>query len=252
MLTPTLSSTSTDTFVDADPPPTGAFDYATLKANDQVLQERIRRLQGETSPTRNSPFRTSPPIRTSPPREHDRQLEQQLRGEIESLQAQLRSRSPDPEMMSQLRTVKHEREMALLQASTVRNEVTSIQRTLDDKQAKLDSVSASHADLMTQVNVLTDSNRDSEARMRDLNGTLEEKQSLIETLKQAVDAKSSKEGEAANAVKAKEAEISLLEARNKRAAAEFEEERKELMLQVDELRKAGQVHAQHLTAMNIR
>ena len=154
--------------------------------------------------------------------------------------------------MSQLRTVKHEREMALLQASTVRNEVTSIQRTLDDKQAKLDSVSASHADLMTQVNVLTDSNRDSEARMRDLNGTLEEKQSLIETLKQAVDAKSSKEGEAANAVKAKEAEISLLEARNKRAAAEFEEERKELMLQVDELRKAGQVHAQHLTAMNIR
>lgn len=155
--------------------------------------------------------------------------------ENSALQAEL------DDLTGQLKQHKEEHEAVVIQLTTARNEQASTQRMLDDKQTKLDSLAQSNASLASQVTTLQDANRENDAKVRDLGAMVEEKEALVLTLKEAVDAKTSKEGEAAAAIKAKDVEIGLLETRIKRAIAEFDDERKELLGHVDELRKAGQV-----------
>ncbi|TBU31589.1 hypothetical protein BD311DRAFT_98494 [Dichomitus squalens] len=81
---------------------------------------------------------------------------------------------------------------------------------------------------------------DGEARLRDVQSKLEDREALIVQLKQAVEAREGEQSESAGMLKAKNAEIALLEARVQKVSAELEEERRELGGQVEELRRAGQ------------
>ncbi|KAG8935416.1 hypothetical protein FRC01_000023 [Tulasnella sp. 417] len=271
LLTPTLSQTSTDTYVDGETQRSDSrngFDMKTFEAKNRAIQDQISRLMdGKKSPSSPAAV-SSPTMATSSsfPSSGTTTTVQLLQLQMERLKSQIESLEKENSLLQsavasqptveqtdntalqnelsdalkQVQAVKEERDTALSQLSTARNEASSAQRIVEDKQAKVDSLTQSNTSLTTQVNGLQDSAREADVKLKDLTATVEEKDSLIKTLKEALEAKAGKEDEAVSAIKAKDAEIALLESRIKRAAADFDEERRELLIQVDELRTAGQ------------
>ncbi|KAG8958856.1 hypothetical protein FRC00_002241, partial [Tulasnella sp. 408] len=271
LLTPTLSQTSTDTYVDGETQRSDSrngFDMKTFEAKNRAIQDQISRLMdGKKSPSSPAAV-SSPTMATSSsfPSTGSATSVQLLQLQMERLKSQVESLEKEnallqsavasqptveqtdntalqnelSDALKQVQAVKEERDTALSQLSTARNETASAQRIVEDKQAKIDSLTQSNTALTTQVNGLQDSAREADVKLKDLTATVEEKDSLIKTLKEALEAKAGREDEAAAAIKAKDAEIGLLESRIKRAAADFDEERKDLLVQVDELRTAGQ------------
>ncbi|KAG8956234.1 hypothetical protein FRC04_004311 [Tulasnella sp. 424] len=271
LLTPTLSQTSTDTYVDGETQRSDSrngFDMKSFEAKNRAIQDQISRLMdGKKSPSSPAAV-SSPTMATSSsfPGSGSSTTVQLLQLQMERLKSQVESLEKENSLLQsavasqptveqtdntalqnelsdalkQVQVVKEERDTALSQLSTARNETASAQRIVEDKQAKIDSLSQSNSSLTTQVNGLQDSAREAETKVKDLTAIVDEKESLIKTLKEAVEAKAGKEDEAAAAIKAKDVEIGLLESRIKRAAADFEDERKDLFNQVDELRTAGQ------------
>ena len=77
----------------------------------------------------------------------------------------------------------------------------------------------------------------------ELETKLEDSETLVSRLKGTIEAKEGEQSENDVVLAAKNAEISLLEARVEKAYLELEEERRLLGGQVDELRRAGQVSA---------
>lgn len=272
LLTPTLSQTSTDTYVDGETQRSDSrngFDMKSFEAKNRAIQDQISRLMdGKKSPSSPAAV-SSPTMATSSsfPSSGSSTTVQLLQLQMERLKSQVESLEKENSLLQsavasqptveqtdntalqnelsdalkQVQVVKEERDTALSQLSTARNETASAQRIVEDKQAKIDSLSQSNTSLTTQVNGLQDSAREAETKTKDLTAIVDEKESLIKTLKEAVEAKAGKEDEAAAAIKAKDVEIGLLESRIKRAAADFDDERKDLLTQVDELRTAGQV-----------
>lgn len=276
MLTPTLSQTSTDTYVDGD---LHMADFnsevKSIEANAKSIQDKIARLTdpGKDSPPRSTHGSPANTVTTSssfsPGSNHvstSAQLLQlqvdRLKGQLEALekenallQAAAAHQPPSPDgdvtvlqaeladAKSQLQSVKDERNSLLSQLSSSKGEVTSLTRVSEDRQTKLETLTKSNTELTAQFASLQDAQRETEAKVKDLTSTVSEKDDLIQTLKSTLDAKTSKEGEASAAAKAKDAEIEHLQSRIKRAAADFDVERKELQYQVEELRNAGQVCA---------
>ena len=78
---------------------------------------------------------------------------------------------------------------------------------------------------------------DGEARLRDVQSRLEDREALVAQLKEAVAAREGEQSENADLLKAKNGEIALLEALVQKAYGDLEEERRELGGQVDELRR---------------
>ncbi|KAL6305023.1 hypothetical protein BKA93DRAFT_731910 [Sparassis latifolia] len=81
---------------------------------------------------------------------------------------------------------------------------------------------------------------EAEARLRDVQSKLDDKEALVNHLKESIEFKEGRETENDAVLRAKDAEIALLGARVEKAYLELEDERRELGGQVDELRKAGQ------------
>lgn len=81
---------------------------------------------------------------------------------------------------------------------------------------------------------------DRDARLRDLETKLEDNEHLVSRLKEAIEVKSNEAGQNEGVIQAKNAELGLLEGRVKKANSELEDVRRDLISQVEELRRAGQ------------
>ncbi|KAG8906941.1 hypothetical protein FRB99_005715 [Tulasnella sp. 403] len=269
LLTPTLSQTSTDTYVDGDAHASDSGTYLNgIEANSRVLQDKIARLmEGKKSPP--SPSTGLSSSVSSVPNGVSSSSAQLMQMQIERLTAQVESLEKENETLrstvdkapvspaapavdvdglqselsdanQRIQSLKEEHELTLSRLSASQAEHSMALRSLEDKQSTIDTLTKSNTTLGSQVTSLQDAARESELKVRDLVATVDEKEELVRTLKDAVDTKTSKEGETAAAIKAKDTEITLLESRLKRTQTELDDERRELGTQVDELRKAGQ------------
>ncbi|KAF8491309.1 hypothetical protein F5888DRAFT_1865451 [Russula emetica] len=130
-----------------------------------------------------------------------------------------------------------DRDQALARVAELEASVKSVERNLHDRDLKIEVFGRS----LSNASADTDKARaEGEARVRDLQSLLDDKDALLSSLKESLALKEGSETETHTVIIAKDAEINLLETRVKKAYAELEDERRELGNQVDALRHAGQ------------
>ncbi|KAG9012483.1 hypothetical protein FRB94_005800 [Tulasnella sp. JGI-2019a] len=271
--TPTLSQTSSDTFVDGEGHPLDAsvgtrLDFYSITANGRALQDQIARLaEGKKSPLSHSvngmmsPTRSVSAMEPSPSNSllHLQQLQtDRLKGQVDSLEREnailrntLETMTPkegdDPAIAAELvsarqrhQSLQNEHESVTSQLALLREQHAASGRTLEERDATIDSLTSVTVELKAERSALQSAQHENETKLRELTSTVAEKTELVESLKKTVDAKATLEGAAEATLKSKDVEIGLLEARVQKAMAELEEERRELGGQVDQLRRAGQ------------
>ncbi|KAG8970030.1 hypothetical protein FRC03_011829 [Tulasnella sp. 419] len=294
-VTPTLSQTSTDTYVDGPDlqhiselgrpmSSSSSSELKSLEANNRALQEKIANLMGGKKSPSSSGL-SSPPTHSlnaaalstastpsllgSPPpsKASDRLLQIQcdrlklrieaLEKDNELLKNELELKNTEPPstppsettpvntaeldvLKDELEKLKAEHEGVLSKLQTSQQAVESHLRDIKEKEAKIDTLNVSAKETSSRVDALEGSLKETQSKLKDSEELIKDKDSLISTLKEAVDAKASKEDETASALRAKDAEIELLESRIQKLMADFEEEKKYLNSQVNELRLAGQ------------
>lgn len=142
-----------------------------------------------------------------------------------------------------LEAVQTERDDAFIRISQLETQIKTAERSLNERDLKVEAlqraIQQSIADLDAQRN-------DSEGRLKDLQSKLDDNLILVQNLKEALEAKEGLENENDAVLKAKNAEVALLQARVEKAYVELENERRELGAQVSELRQAGQVRSFHI------
>lgn len=131
-----------------------------------------------------------------------------------------------------------ERDSALTTVAESEKELRIMERKLSEKDSKVESLERSNAQTTAE---LERSRAEFEARLNDIQAKLDTSEALVRSLKEAIEAKEGAENESNTLLKAKNAEINLLEARLEKVSIELDAERKELGSQIDELRQAGQV-----------
>ena len=134
--------------------------------------------------------------------------------------------------------MREDRDQALARVAELEASVKSVERNLHDRELKIEVLERS----LSNVSADTDKARaEGDARVRDLQSLLDDKDALLSSLKESLALKEGAETETHTIIIAKDAEINLLDTRVKKAYAELEDERRELGNQVDALRHAGQV-----------
>jgi CAP-Gly domain-containing linker protein 1 len=134
--------------------------------------------------------------------------------------------------------MREDRDQAVARVTELEASVKSVERNLHDRDLKIEVLERS----LSNASADTDKARaEGEARVRDLQSLLDDKDALQSSLKESLALKEGVETETHAIIIAKDAEINLLETRVKKAYAELEDERRELGYQVDALRHAGQV-----------
>jgi CAP-Gly domain-containing linker protein 1 len=137
-----------------------------------------------------------------------------------------------------LEALRSERDSALDRIATMELQIKTAERTLSERDSKLDSlqrtVQQSTTDLESQKS-------ESANRVKELQSKVDDHEALVQELKAALETKQGRESENDAVVKAKNAEIALLQSRVDKAYVDFDNERKDLLGQVTELREAGQV-----------
>ena len=131
-----------------------------------------------------------------------------------------------------------ERDTALSSLAEMEKEVRGLERRLNEKDSRFEALERSHLQTAAE---LERSRTESEARLNDLQAKLQTGEALVKSLKQAIEVKEGAEHESGALLKAKNAEIALLEGRLEKVSTELDIERKELGAQIEELRQAGQV-----------
>jgi CAP-Gly domain-containing linker protein 1 len=135
-------------------------------------------------------------------------------------------------------SMREDRDQALARVAELEASVKSVERNLHDRDLKIEVLERS----LSNASADTDKARaEGEARVRDLQSLLDDKEALSPSLKESLALKEGAESETHALIIAKDAEINLLEARVKKGYGELEDERRELGGQVDALRHAGQV-----------
>jgi len=211
------NNTSSPTKVLSRPPSTTSVQSATHTAETQTqmecLQSRVASLEYENQRLRDAANDTKAD-----------EL-QAASGRIESLQA------TNEEFMTRI--------------SELETHVKTSERSLNERNSKVESlertVQQTLADLDRQRN-------ESETRLKELLAKLEDSDAMVKNLKEAIEAKEGLENQNDSVLKAKNAEITLLESRIQKTSVDWEQDRKELAGQVDELRQAGQVSRSVSTA----
>lgn len=130
-----------------------------------------------------------------------------------------------------------ERDTALSSLAEMEKEVRGLERRLNEKDSRFEALERSHSQTAAE---LERSRTESEARLNDLQAKLQTGEALVKSLKQAIEVKEGAEHESGALLKAKNAEIALLEGRLEKVSTELDIERKELGAQIEELRQAGQ------------
>ncbi|KAH9048365.1 hypothetical protein EDB84DRAFT_1457717 [Lactarius hengduanensis] len=134
-------------------------------------------------------------------------------------------------------SMREDRDQALSRVTELEASVKSVERNLRDRDLKVEVLERS----LSNTSADTEKARaDGETRLRDLQSLLDDKETLLCSLKESLALKEGAETETHTLITTKDAEINLLEARVKKAYADIEEERRELWGQVDALRHAGQ------------
>jgi CAP-Gly domain-containing linker protein 1 len=137
-----------------------------------------------------------------------------------------------------LEALRSERDSVLDRVAAMELQIKTAERTLSERDSKLDSlqraVQQSTAELESQKS-------ESANRVKELQSKVDDHEALVQELKAALETKQGRESENDAVVRAKNAEIVLLQSRVDKASADFDNERKDLISQVTELREAGQV-----------
>ncbi|KAF8591027.1 hypothetical protein K439DRAFT_1657108 [Ramaria rubella] len=127
---------------------------------------------------------------------------------------------------------------ALARVSELETQVRFNERAVKERESRIEALERS---LKGKDEDVDKARLEGEARVRELSGKLEDSEALVGSLKAAVEeVREGKKEETEAIIGAKNKEIELLSAKAARAAAELEEERRELGSQIDELRLAGQ------------
>ncbi|OCH93135.1 hypothetical protein OBBRIDRAFT_802140 [Obba rivulosa] len=211
-----------------------------LELNGKLLQEKIAGLMsGKTVPT----SRPSSAASTTSSNMAE------LQGHIDKLQARLDSLQDDnarlqqaatqaeSEVSSRMDKLLDEQKQSASRITDLEVSLRIAERALSERDGTIESLQRSVQQSMLDIEK---TKGDGEARARDLQSQLDDKDALIAQLKQLIEAKEGLQSENDAVLRAKDAEISVLQARVQKAYVELEEERRELGGQVDELRKAGQ------------
>ncbi|TFY76041.1 hypothetical protein EWM64_g7972 [Hericium alpestre] len=161
-----------------------------------------------------------------------------LSSENEQLKTMLdEMRSKEHQDIARIDSLRAENVRALSRIAELESSNKTAERTLDERTAKMETLERSVSNMLIDIEKVRS---DGEARARDLQSKFEDKEALVKNLKEAIELKEGVETENNAILKAKDSEISLLEARVQKAYLDLEEERKELGGQVNELRQAGQ------------
>jgi CAP-Gly domain-containing linker protein 1 len=156
-----------------------------------------------------------------------------LRYENEQLQS-----ANNPKAIELANALQLERDHALDRVSVMESQIKTLQRSLNERDLKADGLQRT----VNQALVDLESQRSEGAnRLKELQSKLEDSEVLIQELKVAIEAKQGRESENNAVLKARNAEVALLQSRVDKAYTDFENERRELAAQVSELREAGQV-----------
>lgn len=219
-----------------------------LTAASQALQDKINQLIGNSTVPDPSNVPTSPSASQAQSTAtadaigvHESSTTA-LSTRIEALQHE---RTSLQEMVSSLRSdlerrqnLEKDRDSALATVAETEKELRIMERKLSERDSKVESLERSNAQIAAE---LERAKAENDARLSDIQAKLDTSESLVRSLKEAIEAKEGAEHESNTLLKAKNAEISLLEARLDKVSAELDTERKELGSQIDELRQAGQV-----------
>ncbi|KAA1472859.1 hypothetical protein DENSPDRAFT_779052 [Dentipellis sp. KUC8613] len=215
-----------------------------LESNGHALQDRIKDLLSGKPLATSSHTPPSPMLSVTPTTAEDH-ITASLEGNIEALSSenQRLSRvleamhSKEAESVQRGDALRADRDQALSRVSELENLCKTTERNLDEKTNKVEALERSVVNAIADVEKVRN---DGDARARDLQSRLDDKETLVKNLKDALELKNDEQNENDAVLKAKDLEIALLEARVQKAYAELDDERKELGGQVDELRQAGQ------------
>ncbi|TFY60524.1 hypothetical protein EVG20_g7385 [Dentipellis fragilis] len=215
-----------------------------LESNGHALQDRIKDLLSGKPLATNS--HTPPPSTSSAmPTIADDNSTASLKCDIETLTSENQRLSrvleamhlKEAESVQRSDALRADRDQALSRVSELENLCKTAERNLDEKATKVEALERSVANTLADVEKVRN---DGDARIRDLQSRLDDKETLVKNLKDALELKNDEQNENDAVLKAKDSEITLLEARVQKAYTELDDERKELGGQVDELRQAGQ------------
>ena len=131
-----------------------------------------------------------------------------------------------------------ERDELSTRVSALETAAKTQERTLAERESKIESLERAVKESTLD---LTQHKTDSENRQKELQSKLEDNEEMLKNLKEVLTAKEGQETESGAVLAAKDKEITLLESRMEEMSKEWEEERTELQIQVQELRLAGQV-----------
>ncbi|KZT72034.1 hypothetical protein DAEQUDRAFT_723192 [Daedalea quercina L-15889] len=115
--------------------------------------------------------------------------------------------------------------------------VRTNERTVSERDSTIEALERAAQHMSLDIDK---AKSDAEARVRDIQSKLDDRDALVSNLKDALQTKEGLQSENDAILRAKDAEIALLQTRVQKAYSDLEEERRELGGQVDELRKAGQ------------
>lgn len=227
------------------------MDMSDLISNGQSLRDRIAQLASGKVSSSSSPPTRPPSTPAFAPTNHTPQSDtsistQALRLELESVHSDnnhlrrvvedLETRQAGNTQVTE--TLRTERDDALARISTLEASLKTTERSSKEQAVKMESLERT---LVIATADMDKARMDGESRIRDMQSRLDDKDTLLQNLKEAVEQKEGLESETDAILKTKNAEIALLEARVNKAYAELDAERKDLSSQVDELRQAGQV-----------
>lgn len=138
-----------------------------------------------------------------------------------------------------------ERDLSAKERDTFSTRVSALEataktqeRTLAERESKVESLERAVKESALD---LTQLKTDSENRQKELQSKLQDNEEMLKNLKEALTVKEGQETESGAVLAAKDKEIALLESRIEKSSKEWEEEKTELQIQVQELRLAGQV-----------
>lgn len=222
-----------------------------LEVNGKALQDKIALLM--SGKNTSSPIKVSsrPPSVTSI---HSVSHVAELQAQIDRLQSRVDSLEYENQRLrdvandtttdgvqaasNRAEALQLERDDAMTHISDLESQLKATERSLNERHSKVEylerNVQQTMADLDRQRN-------ESESRLKDLQAKLEDGEAMVKNLKEAIETKEGLENQSDSLLKAKNAEIALLESRFQKTSADWDQDRKELGGQVDELRQAGQV-----------
>lgn len=226
----------------------GEITVSELKPNGTTLEEKLSQLMSGQS-TNSTGLASSRPESAASERfavigDHQILIDR-LQSRLEALEFEnerLRSsagasKHDDQKLISRIEDEKQQTasRMLLLEA-----ELKTAQRSLNERDTKIQSLERA---VQQGVAELEKQKHESECCLKNLQSNLDDNATLMQSLRDAIEVKEGVVHENDAVLKAKNAEVALLESRVERAYGELADERKELGSQVDELRQAGQVWA---------